>query len=150
MRVAIAFDHAGLVLRPAVEQAVTDGGGEIVDLGTRSTEECDYPDFAFAAADAVVSGRADLAIVCCGTGIGSAMAANKVSGIRAAAVCDTFSARMSRLHNNANVLCLGGRVVGLGLARELVTAWLGTPFSGDERHRRRLGAISERERTQQC
>lgn len=145
MRVAIGFDHAGLALRPAVESALADRGDEPIDMGTHCAHPCDYTDFAFAVADAVASGRADLGIVCCGTGLGSAIAANKVRGVRAVTVSETFSARMSRLHNDAQVLTLGGRVIGPDLAREIVLAWLGTSFSGEERHVRRVTAISERE-----
>jgi ribose 5-phosphate isomerase B len=145
MRVAIAFDHAGVILRPVVIGTVAACGGEIMDCGTDSTERVDYVPYAFAAADAVSSGQADRAIICCGTGLGSCIAASKVRGVRAVTISDTYSARMSRLHNDANCLCLGGRVVGSELARDILTLWLETPFSDEERHRRRIIEVMARE-----
>jgi len=145
MRVAIGFDHAGVALRPAVVKALGRSAAEILDLGTDSPEPVDYTRYAFGVADAVAEGRADLGIVCCGTGLGSQIAANKVKGIRAVAVSESYSARMSRLHNDANVLCLGGRVLGPGAAEEIVEAWLTTPFSGEERHCRRIATVISRE-----
>jgi ribose 5-phosphate isomerase B len=145
MKVAIAFDHAGIVLRPVVEEVIRHCGGEILDCGTDSADPVDYVPHAFAAADAVSQGKADRAIICCGTGLGSCIAASKVRGVRGVTVSDTYSARMSRLHNDANCLCLGGRVVGTELARDILTLWLQTEFSGEDRHRRRIDDVMARE-----
>jgi ribose 5-phosphate isomerase B len=145
MRVAMGFDHAGFILRPVVVRVLERLGAEILDLGTNGPEPVDYTDYAFGVADAVSEGRAELGIACCGTGLGSQIAANKVRGVRAIAVSDTYSAKMSRLHNDANVLCLGGRVVGLGTAEEILEAWLSTPFSGEQRHCRRIASAMSRE-----
>lgn len=105
MRVAIAFDHAGIVLRPVVEDCITSRGCKVVDCGTDSPDPVDYVPHAFAAAEAVSRGEVDRAIICCGTGLGSCIAAGKVKGVRPVTVSDTYSARMSRLHNDANCLC---------------------------------------------
>lgn len=145
MRVAIGFDHAGFPLRPAVLETIAALGGEVLDLGTSTGERCDYPDHAFAVAEAVASAEARSGVLCCGTGLGMAIAANRVAGIRAITVSDVYSARMSRDHNDANVLCLGARVIGPGLAEEILRVWLTTPFSGGESHCRRLSAIAARE-----
>jgi ribose 5-phosphate isomerase B len=135
--IAIGSDHAGYPLKEWLIPLLREAGYEVADLGTHATESCDYPDFAEAVAVTVAEGRARFGLLVCGTGQGMAMTANKVAGIRAAAVSDTYSAWGSRAHNNANVLCLGARVVGLGLAEAIVDTWLSTGFAGS-RHQRRV------------
>lgn len=142
MKIAIGCDHGGFELKPYVVEYLISRGIEVMDLGTNSSESVDYPDYGRAVGESVASGKADLGIVICGTGIGISLAANKVHGIRAAVVSDTFSAKMARAHNNANVLAFGARVVGKGLALELVSAWLDTEFAGG-RHQRRVDKIME-------
>lgn len=144
MEIALGSDHAGFNLKEAVKSMLDDLGHTYVDLGCESTESVDYPDFAFAVADAVAQGRFPQGILVCGSGIGMCMVANKVPGIRAALCHDTFSARGARAHNNANILCMGERVIGLGLAREIVSAYLTTDFEGG-RHARRLEKMRHRE-----
>jgi ribose 5-phosphate isomerase B len=141
MKVACAFDHAGFPLKQLVLDVVGDLGHEPVDLGTHSTDPVDYPDTARAGAEAVRSGRAERAVVVCGSGAGVAVAACKVPGIRAACTHDTYSAHQCVEHDDVNVLCLGARVIGPALAREVIEAFLGASFSGEERHVRRLGKI---------
>ncbi|MCD5416452.1 ribose 5-phosphate isomerase B [Candidatus Bipolaricaulota bacterium] len=141
MKVVIGCDHAGLAMKDAlIDRVLTDY--EIIDLGTDSPTPVDYPDIARKVADAVVTGRAEQGILICGTGIGMAMAAGKVSGIRAATCTDPYSAELSRSHNNANILCLGARIVGLGLAEKIVATWLSTPFARG-RHTRRIEKIEQ-------
>ncbi len=140
MRIAIGSDHAGYPLKQALVPWLEDRGYEMQDLGTYSTESVDYPDYARAVAHAVAEGRADKGILICGTGIGMSMTANKVPGIRAALCTDPYMSRMSRRHNDANVLCMGARVVGIGLAEAIVEAWLDGEFEGGK-HARRVGKI---------
>lgn len=140
MKIAVGSDHAGLSLKRYLAEHLRAGGHEVVDLGTHDTASCDYPDFAHAVARAVVAGEAERGLLVCGTGQGMAMAANKVPGVRAAVVSDTFSARMATLHNDARVLCLGERVVGPGLAVACLDAWLDAAFEGG-RHGRRVEKI---------
>ena len=142
MRVACSFDHAGFPLKELVLETVRDSGHEPVDLGTDSTDPVDYPDTARAGADAVRSGRAERAVVVCGSGAGVAVAACKVPGIRAACTHDTYTAHQCVEHDDVNVLCLGARVIGPALAREVIVAFLGATFSGEERHVRRLAKIA--------
>lgn len=139
--IAIASDGAGYDLKSSVKTYLEEQGYSVIDCGTDSSESCDYPDFAFKCCRKIVSGEADLGILCCGTGVGMSIAANKVNGIRAACCSDTFSARYTRMHNNANVLCLGQRVIGAGLARELLDAFLSADFEGG-RHERRVNKLS--------
>jgi ribose 5-phosphate isomerase B len=141
MKVACAFDHAGFPLKELVLEVVREQGHEPVDLGTNSADPVDYPDTARAGAEAVRSGRAERAVVVCGSGAGVAVAACKVPGIRAACTHDTYSAHQCVEHDDVNVLCLGARVIGPALAREIIEAFLGARFSGEERHVRRLGKI---------
>lgn len=142
MRIAIGADHAGYQLKEALIKGVL-APHEVIDLGTHSSHEpVDYPVYAFAVAEAVADKKADYGILICGTGIGMAMAASRVPGIRAATCTNVYMARMARAHNDANVLCLGGRVLGVGLAEEIVRAFLTTPFEGG-RHARRLALISQ-------
>jgi ribose 5-phosphate isomerase B len=146
MRIACAFDHAGFPLKEAVIGALEDDGHETLDLGTDSTDPIDYPDKALAVARAVLSGDAERGVIVCGSGAGVSVAASKVPGIRAATVHDTYTAHQAVEHDDLNVLCLGGRVVGVEVAREVVRAFAAATFSGEERHRRRLGKVDAIER----
>lgn len=140
MKLVLASDHGGYELKEEIKKHLQENGYDFEDIGTHSTESVDYPEYGRAAAEMIAQGKADKGILCCGTGIGISLAANKVKGIRCANVSDTFSAKMSRAHNNANMLSLGGRVVGVGLALEIVDAWLNTEFEGG-RHQRRVDKI---------
>ena len=142
--IAIAADHGGFALKEEVKIYLDSKGVEYKDFGTYSTDSCDYPQMAKTACLAVTSGECEKALLFCGTGIGISMAANKIKGIRAACCSDYFSAKYTRLHNDANALCLGGRVVGVGLAIELVDVFLNTEFEGG-RHERRVNQITELE-----
>lgn len=143
MKIGLGSDHGGYILKEEIKRYLESKGIESVDFGTDNAEvSVDYPNFGFAVAKAVANKEIDKGIVCCGTGIGISLAANKVPGIRCAVVSDTFSAKMSRAHNNANMLSLGERVVGRGLALEIVDAWLNTEFEG-ERHEKRVNLLSE-------
>ncbi len=143
MRIAVAADHAGFPLKGTVAGELRRLGHEVIDLGAHSGEPSDYPDFARAAARAVLDGRADRAVLVCGSGAGACVAANKFRGIRAATCHDAFSARQCVEDDDVNVLCLGARVVGPELALELVRSYVEARFSGAERHRRRLAKIEE-------
>lgn len=140
MRLMIGSDHGGFELKEEVKKYLLEQGHEVTDVGTYSPESCDYPDIARAGCEKILSGECERGILICGTGIGISMAANKIKGIRAACCSDTYSARYTRLHNDANVLCFGGRVVGGGLACELVDAYLSVEFEGG-RHQRRVDKI---------
>ena len=142
--VAIAADHAGYALKEALKLRLTEAGYAVIDAGTDSDKSCDYPLYAEAGCRKVLDGEAELCILCCGTGAGMSIAANKIKGIRAACCSDVFSARYTRLHNDANVLCLGARVVGEGLAWELATAFVTSGFEGGK-HARRIGLIADLE-----
>lgn len=144
MSIAIGSDHAGFPLKEHLKSELQTLGVEVRDYGTHSTDSCDYPDIAHAVSRAVVQGECESGILVCGTGIGMSITANKVPGIRAAHVSDPYSARMAREHNNANVLCLGERVVGQGLAGDILLAWLGASFAGG-RHQRRVDKIGQLE-----
>ena len=141
MRIACAFDHAGFPLKPVVLETLEAAGHEPIDLGTFSTEPVDYPDTARIAAEAVLDGRAERAVVVCGSGAGVAVAACKVPGIRAATAHDTYTAHQAVEHDDANVACLGARVIGPALAGEVLDAFLIAGFSGEERHQRRLDKV---------
>lgn len=130
MRIAVGSDHAGFELKERIAERLRDAGHEVVDCGTRSTDRVDYPDFGAAVGRAVAGGDADGGVCVCGSGIGIAMAANKIAGIRAGVVWDATSARLSREHNDANVICLGERLVGPQVALDAVDAWLGASFEG--------------------
>jgi ribose 5-phosphate isomerase B len=140
MKVAIGSDHGGLDLKETVISVLKELNLEIEDKGTHDRNSCDYPDFAQRVAEAVVSGACQHGVLICGTGIGMSMAANKVQGIRAALCNEIFSARMARNHNDANILCLGARVVGPGVAQEIVRAYFTSDFEGG-RHARRVEKI---------
>ena len=137
----IGSDHGGFQLKQAIMKHLDQRGVAYHDYGTYSEASWDYPDFGRPAALAVASGECDRGILICGTGIGISITANKVPGIRCALCSDCFSAEATRLHNDANMLALGGRVVGEGLALKIVDTFLDTPFSGDERHMRRIAKI---------
>lgn len=141
MKIAIACDHSALEMKEVVKHLLTERGIESEDFGTYTADSCHYPIFGARAAKAVADGRCDLGIVICGTGIGMSMAANKVKGIRCALCSDTYSAKMTRIHNNSNVLALGARVIGVELAKEIVTAWLDAEFEGG-RHQVRVDMIT--------
>src|SRR5262249_1990999 len=141
LMIVLGSDHAGVQLKAAIGQLLRERGLEVEDLGAHDETSCDYPDYAEKVGRAVASGRAERGVLICGTGVGISISANKIAGVRAALCGDTFSARMSREHNDANVLCLGARVVGTGLALDIVTTWLGAEFEGG-RHQRRIDKIA--------
>jgi ribose 5-phosphate isomerase B len=141
MLIAVGSDHAGLEMKIEVISILRGLGHECNDFGTDTPQSVDYPDFGEMVAEEVVRGKAERGILICGTGIGMSITANKVPGIRAAVCNELFSARMSRLHNDANVLVMGGRIIGRDLAREIVLTWISTPFEGG-RHCNRLKKIS--------
>jgi len=143
--IALGADHAGWQLKEALKAWLMENGHQILDFGAHSPESVDYPDYALQVAEAVASGKAERGLLVCGTGIGMAMTANKVPGIRAALCSDPFMARMSREHNDANILALGGRLMDRELGLEILQMWLGTEFAGG-RHERRLGKIAQIER----
>ncbi|MCX6088550.1 MAG: ribose 5-phosphate isomerase B [Caldiserica bacterium CG02_land_8_20_14_3_00_36_38] len=144
MKIAIGSDHAGFKLKETVKEFLKTSGIEVIDFGTHSEESADYPDFAFPVAEAVAKKEFDFGILICGTGIGMSITANKVAGIRAALCNDLFTANCSKEHNDANVLCMGGRIVGEGLAKAIVQTWLERKFQGG-RHERRVKKIEEYE-----
>ena len=144
MRIAIGSDHAGFKMKQCIKGLLSEMGHTYEDFGCYDSGSVDYPDIAFAVADAVANGQFNQGILICGTGIGMSMVANKVPGIRAAICHDTFSARRAREHTNANVLCIGGRIVGEGVVREVITTYLGAEFIGG-RHARRLEKLHARE-----
>ena len=141
--IAIGSDHGGFELKKKLMEHLSERGLEYKDFGTYSSASCDYPVYAKAVANAVASGECDRGIIICGTGIGVSITANKVRGIRAALCGDCFSAEATRQHNDANVLCMGARVVGEGLALKIADTFLDTPISNDERHIRRISMIED-------
>lgn len=143
--IALGSDHAGYELKQAIIKHLEERKIDYKDYGPYSAESVDYAVYAEKTAKGVVGGECELGILCCGTGVGISIAANKVRGIRACCCSDKFSAEMTRLHNDANMLCLGGRVVTPEQAIELVDIFLDTPFSGEERHARRIAQITELE-----
>lgn len=147
MRIAIGSDHAGLTLRQQVVEHLKNNGHAVTDVGTATEQSVDYPVYAKAVSDRVAKGDADLGILICGTGMGMSMAANRVPGVRAALCTNEFLAKMARAHNDANVLCLGQRVLGVGLALSVVDAFVNEPFEGG-RHARRVQQLTEMERSQ--
>ncbi|MCK2156110.1 ribose 5-phosphate isomerase B [Exiguobacterium sp. 17-1] len=144
MKVAIGADHGGFKLKAELTELLQELGMDYTDFGTYSAESIDYPDVAIPVAEAVANGEFDRGILLCGTGIGIGIAANKVKGIRAALVHDTFSAKATRQHNNSNILTMGERVIGPGLARDIAKIWLETEFEGG-RHENRVCKISDYE-----
>ena len=141
MKIAIGCDHGALALKNKVVSHLEDRGFEVKDFGTHTLDSCDYPDFAGAAAKAVAAGECDRGIVLCTIGIGVSIAANKVKGIRCALLSDLMSARLTREHNDTNMMAIGAAVVGEGLALEIVDTWLDTEFSHNARHQRRIDKV---------
>ncbi|MBR2068542.1 MAG: ribose 5-phosphate isomerase B [Candidatus Gastranaerophilales bacterium] len=141
MKIIIASDHGGYNLKKEIYDYLSDRF-EITDIGTNSAQSCDYPDFAKQVAKAIQNKEYDRGILICGTGIGMAITANRFKGIRAANVSDTFSAKMTRMHNDSNILTLGERVIGVGLAKDIVDIWLKTEFKGG-RHQKRIDLIEQ-------
>ncbi len=146
MKIALGCDHGGLTLKNQIAEYLSANGYEILDLGTTTYASCDYPDYGVAAAEAVANGSCERGIVVCTTGVGISIAANKVPGIRCALCSEPLSAKMTRLHNDANMLALGGGIVGAALALEIVRVFLTTPFSEEERHQKRIDKIAALER----
>jgi ribose 5-phosphate isomerase B len=147
MRIAIGVDHGGFPLKGPIVDYLATAGHEVLDLGAHNLDPGDdYPDYAKAVGEAVLRGEAERGIIICGSGVGACVAANKLPGIRAGVCHDTYSAHQGVEHDNINVLCLGARVIGMALALELVRAFIGAAFSGEERHRRRLAKIAEMEK----
>ena len=147
MKIAIGCDHGGFEHKNAIAEHLKERGFSVTDFGIYENKSVDYPEIALKVANSVAAGENTLGILVCGTGIGMSMAANKVNGIRAAAVSDHFSAKYTRLHNNANILCLGGRVIGIGTALELTDLFVDTEYEGG-RHQRRIDMITEIENSQ--
>lgn len=145
--IALAADHGGFELKNSIKAYLEAKGTAVIDYGTFSSESCDYADVARPACEAVLSGTCSSALLFCGTGVGISMAANKINGMRACCCSDAFSAQYTRLHNNANALCLGGRVVGPGLAETLVDLFLSSEFEGG-RHQRRIDKLTDIEKEQ--
>ena len=141
MKISIGCDHGALTLKNKVVSHLQAQGHEVLDFGTHTTASCDYPEFAAAAARAVASGQCEKGIVLCTTGIGVSISANKIDGIRCALLGDVWSAKMTRLHNDTNMMAIGAGVVGENLALEIVDTWVGTEFSGEERHQRRIDKL---------
>lgn len=142
MRIAIAADHAGFPLNERVIEELRQSGHDLIDFGTHDGSIADdYPDYAIKVGNAIQNGDAEIGLLICGSGVGAAVAANKLHGIRAALCGDTYSAHQSREHDDCNVLCLGARVVGVELALDIVRAFVAARFTGEERHRRRLAKI---------
>lgn len=145
MRVVIGGDHAGFDLKQELAGYLREQGHEVVDVGTDGPAAVDYPDFAAAVSAALLDGRAERGVLICGSGVGAAVAANKIHGIRAGLCHDTYSARQGVEHDDVNVLCLGARIIGVALARELVDAFLGAAYTGEDRHARRLSKVLDLE-----
>ena len=142
MKVAIGADHGGFALKQEIGELLKSDGHEVLDLGALSYDALDdYPDFALAVARAVAAGEAERGIVVCGSGVGATVAANKIRGVRAGLCHDTYSAHQGVEHDDMNVLCLGARIIGIELAREIVKSYVGAAFSGEERHQRRLNKV---------
>ena len=146
MKIAIGCDHGAVALKDTLVAYLQKKGHEVKDFGTYTTDSCDYPDIVAPTAKSVASGEFDRGIVLCTTGIGMSIAANKIKGIRCALLSDVMSARLTREHNDTNVMALGAGVVGKNLALEIVDTWLGTEFSGDARHARRIAKVMDLEK----
>ena len=146
MKIAIGCDHGALTLKDKLVAHLTKQGYEVKDFGTYTADSCDYPEFAAAAAKAVACGECEKGIVLCTTGIGVSISANKIDGIRCALLSDVWSAKMTRLHNDTNMMALGAGVVGENLALEIADVWLSTEFSGEARHQRRIDKVMDLEK----
>ena len=142
MKIAIGNDHTALEMKEAVQVHLEEKGYEVLDLGTNSTDSCDYPVYGEKVGRAVVDGEADLGIAICGTGVGISLAANKVKGVRACVCSEPYTAKLSRMHNNSNVLAFGARVIGVELAKMIVDEWLNASFEGG-RHQRRVDMLMD-------
>ncbi|MFV0499101.1 MAG: ribose 5-phosphate isomerase B [Bacilli bacterium] len=145
MRIAIGSDHGGFELKTLIKEFLIDEGYEVFDFGCKTKDSVDYPNYGFAVGEAVASKEYDRGIVICGSGIGISIAANKVKGIRCALVNDVYVAKMTRMHNDSNVLAMGGRIIGAGLAKEIVKVWITTDYDGG-RHDKRLEIINDYEK----
>lgn len=145
MKVAVGCDHGGIVLKDSVVSTLKELGAEVVDLGTYSTDSVDYPVYGLKVAEAVASGECDAGVLMCGTGIGISISANKVPGIRAAVCTNTYMAQLTKNHNNANIIALGGRVISPEEAKDIVKAWYTAEYEGG-RHQRRLDMITDIEK----
>jgi RpiB/LacA/LacB family sugar-phosphate isomerase len=141
MRIVVGADHAGFSLKEEIKRLVEVLGHEVTDVGTHSPDPVDYPDFARGVAEKIASGEAERGILICGSGVGASIGANKVPGVRAAICHDSYSAHQGVEHDDMNVLCMGARVIGVEMAKELVRAFLGAHFTGEERHLRRLNKV---------
>lgn len=141
MKIAMACDHGGFEYKEEIKKMVIELGHEVEDFGCLNNESVDYPDVAYPAAKSVANGKNECGIVFCGTGIGVSISANKVNGIRCALCHDCFTAKVTREHNDSNMIAIGQRVIGIGLAKEIVDIWLKTPFPNDERHKRRIDKL---------
>lgn len=146
MKIAICCDHGGLALKNAIKKYLEETGYQVSDFGTTNENSCDYPDFALRAAEAVAGGECERGIFVCTTGVGISIAANKVPGVRCALCAEPLSAKMTREHNDANALALGGGFTGMNLAIDIVKTFLETPFSAEEKHQRRIDKITAIER----
>ena len=146
MRIAIGADHAGFDLKQIIAAYLRHRGHEVIDVGTNSDDPVDYPDYAEAVSKVLLDGRAERGVLICGSGVGTSVSANKIPGIRAAVCHDTYSARQGVEHDDMNVLCLGGRIIGVEAAKEAALAFLKARFSGEERHQRRLEKVLDIER----
>ena len=145
MKLVIGNDHAAVELKNEIKAYLEEKGHEVINIGTDTHDSCNYPEYGEKAGRMVAAGEVDGGVLICGTGVGISIAANKVPGIRAALCTDCFCAEATRLHNDANILCMGGRVVGPGLAVKITDTFLNTPFSNDERHIRRINLIENRD-----
>jgi ribose 5-phosphate isomerase B len=145
MKIALGADHGGFELKEEISRHLKECGLEVIDCGIFKPEPVDYPDYALSVAKQVILGQAGYGIVICGTGIGVCISANKINGIRCALCTDSYMARMARMHNDANVLALGGRVVGCGLANDIVDMFIGTAFESGGRHEQRVNKIMKLE-----
>jgi ribose 5-phosphate isomerase B len=141
MKIAVACDHAGFPLKDEVISAIEESGHEVLDLGTYNQEPVDYPDYAEKAGRSILNGQADRTVIICGSGVGASIAANKIKGVYACLCQDTYSAHQGVEHDNMNALCLGGRIIGVELAKEIVKSFLGAKFSKEDRHLRRTNKI---------
>lgn len=146
MRIGVACDHGAFEYKEIVKEMLTKQGHEVEDFGTYTMESCDYPDYAYTCAKSVSDGKNERGIVICGTGIGVSITANKVNGIRCALCSEPISARLTREHNDSNMLAMGQRVIGVEVMKEIVNVWINTPFSGDERHQRRIDKVMKIEK----
>ena len=147
MRIVLGADHRGYELKDALAESLRSEGHEVMDIGTNGPEPVDYPDLALAAGSEIQKGKAERGILVCGSGVGAAIAANKLRGIRAAICHDTYSARQGVQHDDMNMVCLGSRIIGEELALEVVNTFVNARFSGEERYRRRLAKVAEMEKT---